>query len=262
MLHVETQTIIILHYSQIGDPSCCNTVPLVLTVFKFRTIQFSFKTSQKVSDAQGMYFLLSGSKIHFFCIGIFSLCSESCELCKYKQINVIKFDGIRTVFMYFTIWVVIPLCPCFPYWLSSHVGASDFAVTPVAHFVLFYVGNSKFSIDLCKKNSMMLCVISVFTVNNLPDFIYLILACCQDWIKMHHIYELLRKITAEYILQASIVQNTGHIPPSFVNMFLPPHFTVLYFTLLYFTLRYFTLLYFTLLYFTFKLVGMLATFKS
>jgi len=67
---------------------------------------------------------------------------------------------------------------------------------------------------------------------------------------MHHIYELLRKITAEYILQASIVQNTGHIPPSFVNMFLPPHFTLLYFTLLYFTLRYFTLLYFTLLYFT------------
>ena len=30
--------------------------------------------------------------------------------------------------------------------------------------------------------------ITVFTVNNLPDFIYLILACYQDWIKMYFIY--------------------------------------------------------------------------
>jgi len=76
----------------------------------------------------------------------------------------------------------------------------------------------------CIKNLYDMCNITVFTVNNLPDFIYLILACYQDWIKMHHVYELLRKITAASILQGSVVQNTGHIPPSFVNLFPPPFF--------------------------------------
>jgi hypothetical protein len=99
------------------------------------------------------------------------------------------------------------------------------------------VGNSKFSIDLCKKLYDVMCNFTVFTVTNLPDFIYLILPCYQDWIKMHHVYELFRKITAASILQANIIQNTGHIPPSFVNLFCPP-------------------------FFTFKLVGMLASSES
>jgi hypothetical protein len=119
-------------------------------------------------------------------------------------------------------WVVIPLCQCFPYWLISHVVASDFPITPAAHFVLFYVGNSKFSLDLCKKLYDVMCNITFFTVNNWPDFIYLILASYQDWIQMHHIYEMLRKITAASILQASMVWNTGHVPLSFVNLFPPP----------------------------------------
>jgi hypothetical protein len=41
--------------------------------------------------------------------------------------------------------------------------------------------------------------ITVFTVNGLPDFIYLILACYQDWIKMHPFCKEARyKILAMY----------------------------------------------------------------
>jgi hypothetical protein len=65
----------------------------------------------------------------------------------------------------------------------------------------------------CVKNSMITVShsITVFTVNGLPDFIYLILARYQDWIKMHHVYELLKKITAAPILQAS-KQGTKYWP--------------------------------------------------
>lgn len=83
------------------------------------------------------------------------------------------FDGIRTVYMYFTIWVIIPVCAS-----ASHIGLFPTLLLLIfllhQQHILFYFMLEIPNFQLtCIKNLYDMCNITVFTVNNLPDFIYL-----------------------------------------------------------------------------------------